>query len=594
MLWQRVTSGPDSLPPAPPSVASSDFTFTDAPSITREASMEAMSFVKRQHRAEVMRLKQLIELKERSVRELKTRAEESEQETARMRANAQRQEEAVYQEILNVSAELDSSRKGLESQAQRHQEEQGVLRAIAENMRRQLASETTRWRETEHHWNEREQQYLLELKEMEVRAERLQQASAKNEGDAGKSRAELAEAKNAIEKTLAELIQERQDRDEAAKDRDKAVSRVKEVEEHVVELQNLWQEERTQWQELWDRERSTWENQKQQFRSWEERVQSQREDFHQNMEKLEERETKHAGAMSDVMRRSADAAEKMNTVMRQAAAGAKKIAELTALPAKTFDLRIRDWRPVIVAGVAAVLIAVSFPIYKHLHRFELTLAASHTIEANNATSIAYDGDLAWISQWDGKLMSVDPSDPSVAMRTLHVKAKPPYHPAGIVVWGEKLYSLDTGQSRIFRHPLASPETVEESWPTPGPAPTALTSDGRNLWSYDAATRQMYRHLGEGPEAETEPYQIPGDIAPSAIAWHREELWIVDAKTPRIAVFERKGRVLELIHETKFEVPLQAIYLTERLGDEGKQQLELWGLSVPSTGLPTFKKFLVRK
>ena len=593
-LWSRVTSGPEGAPPAPPPQAVSDYTFTDAPSITREASMEAITLVKRQHRAEVMRLKQLIELKEQSMREMKTRLESNEQETARLRASTQRQEEAVYQEVLNVSSELDSARKGFEDQGKRHEEEQSVLRSIAENMRRQLASETTRWRETEHRWNEREQQYLLELKEMQVRAERLQQDSAKNEGEAGRSRGELNEAKNAIEKTLAELLLERQEREEAAKTRDKALARVKEIEEHVQELQNLWQEERGQWQELWDRERSTWDNQKQEFRSWEERVNKQREDFHQNMESLEERETKHADSMSEVMRKSADAAEKMNTVLREAAAGAKKIAALKALPARTFDLKIRDWRPVIAAGVAAVLLAVSFPIYNYMHRFEVTLAASHAIEANNATGIAYDGDSAWISEWDGKLMAVDPVDPGVALRTLRVKAKAPYHPAGIVVWGEKLYSLDTGQSRIFRHPLGSPEIVEASWPTPGPAPTALTSDGQNLWSYDAATRQIYRHLGEGIESETEAYALPADMAPTAIAWSRGELWIVDGKTPRIAVFTRKGRALELMHATPFTVPLQAIYLTQRLGDEGKPQLELWGLSVPSTGLPTFKKFLVRK
>ncbi len=594
-LWQRVTSGPpEGMPPAPPVQASADFTFTDVPSITREASMEAMGFVKRQHRSEVERLKQLLELKERSVRELKARVQLSDQEAARLRMNASRQEEAVYQEVLNVSADLDTARKGLDEQAQRHLEEQTVLRSIAENMRRQLASETARWRETEHHWNEREQQYLLELKEMQVRAERLQQESAKNEGETGRSRNELIEAKNAIEKTLAELLHERVEREEAAKERDKAVSRVKEVEEHVQELQNLWAEERKQWQELWERERSTWESQKQQFRSWEERVQSQREGFHQNMEKLEDRETKHADAMGDVLRKSADAAEKMNTVLRQASGAAKKIAELTALPAKTFNLKVRDWRPIIAAGVASVLIAVSFPIYNYMNRFEIRLAASHAIEANNATGIAYDGDEAWISEWDGKLMAIDPTDPGVALRTLRVKAKPPYHPAGIVVWGEKLYSLDTGQSRIYRHPLGAPDIVEESWPTPGPAPTELTSDGQNLWSYDAATRQLYRHLGEGVESETEAYSLPSDLAPSAIAWHRGELWVVDAKSPRVVVFERKGRALELIHATDFDVPLQAIYLTQRLGDEGKPQLELWGLSVPSTGLPTFKKFLVRK
>jgi len=332
-LWQRVTHGPPEGMPSAPPTASSDFIFADSPSITQEASMEAISLVKRQHRSEVLRLKQLVELKDQSVRELKSRLAETETDLQRMRAASQRQEEAVYQEVLNVSAELDSARKGLDEQARRHEEEQKVLRSIAENMRRQLASEATRWREAEHSWNEREQQYLLELRELQTRAERLQQQSAKGEVQAARSHGELSEAKNAIEKTLAELLLERQERETAAKERDKALARVKEVEEHVLELQNLWQEERAQWQELWDRERSTWESQRQQFRAWEERVQKQREDFHQNLEKMEERDTTHAGNMAEVLRKSSDSVEKINTLLRSAAETAKNAATTAAVAA---------------------------------------------------------------------------------------------------------------------------------------------------------------------------------------------------------------------------------------------------------------------
>ncbi|PIP83803.1 MAG: hypothetical protein CO113_11410 [Elusimicrobia bacterium CG_4_9_14_3_um_filter_62_55] len=598
-LWQRVTHGPPEGMPSAPPTASSDFIFADSPSITQEASMEAISLVKRQHRSEVLRLKQLVELKDQSVRELKSRLAETETDLQRMRAASQRQEEAVYQEVLNVSAELDSARKGLDEQARRHEEEQKVLRSIAENMRRQLASEATRWREAEHSWNEREQQYLLELRELQTRAERLQQQSAKGEVQAARSHGELSEAKNAIEKTLAELLLERQERETAAKERDKALARVKEVEEHVLELQNLWQEERAQWQELWDRERSTWESQRQQFRAWEERVQKQREDFHQNLEKMEERDTTHAGNMAEVLRKSSDSVEKINTLLRSAAETAKNAATTAAVaalgPRPIFPgLRFRSWRAVVAAAAVAVLLAASVPVYRYMTRFEAVLASSHAIESTNPTGIAYDGNVVWISQWDGRLTSVDPKDPAVPLRTLRVNAKAPYHPAGMVLWGEKLYSLDTGQSRIFRHSLAAPETVEESWPTPGPAPTALASDGQNLWTYDAATRQMYRHLGEGPQSQSEPYSIPSDLAPSAIAWHRGELWLVDAKQSRLLIFTRNGRVLELQRSTQLAEPLSAILLTQTLGDEGGSQLELWGLSVPSVGLPTFKKFRIRK
>ena len=94
-LWSRVNPGPErggplsEVPPPPPD----NYSFSDIPSITREVSMEAISLLKRQHRSELVRLQQLVELKDRTIRELGDRLATVEGELAGSRRKSTRNNE---------------------------------------------------------------------------------------------------------------------------------------------------------------------------------------------------------------------------------------------------------------------------------------------------------------------------------------------------------------------------------------------------------------------------------------------------------------------------------------------------------------------
>ncbi len=146
----------------------------------------------------------------------------------------------------------------------------------------------------------------------------------------------------------------------------------------------------------------------------------------------------------------------------------------------------------------------------------------------------------------------------------------------------------------MRHPTANPSKIALSWESPGPAPIAIAHDGKNLWSYDAASRAVYRHLGEGRDSQSEPYKVELDVLVSAMSWHRDQLWVYDAKGSQILVFRIEGKSLKLVERAPFATPLQGLVLSYRAGLAGSQHLELWGLSVPEAGaeLPTLKKYRV--
>jgi len=589
-LWSRVTAPPeDFLVEAPAAPAAS---FFDAPSITREVSMEAISLLKRQHREELLRLQQLVELKDRSIREFQDRLSAAEAENVNLRGRSRRSEEEIYQQAFSASTELETAQKGFQEAERRFQEEEKVLRSIAENTRKQLAAETARWREFERQANEREQEYLLKIRELETRTQKAMEVSATKDGAARKSAAELREAKGAVESSLAELLQERQERKAADKERDKALARVKEVEEHVRSLQNLWQEERAQWQELWDRERSTWESQRQQFGAWEEKVRKDREAYHSEMHQLQERETKFADQMAEVLRKAVGAAEKAGAMFQKTTAKAKEVMAVRRripIPLPRLDKRFA------LVAAAVVLLASAYPAWKYTRKLDFELLASHTLDVRNPTGLAREGDNLWVSEWDGRLVSLDPRDPSVVVRTVKIEKEGPYHPSSIAVFSDSLYSLDSAQGRVLRHKVWRPENVLGRWKSPGPAPLALAHDGRNLWSYDAANRVVYRHLGEGDEAGSEAYSLPIDVLPKALCWHEDKLWVYDAKGERVAIMEKKGKTLSIFESSPLDVPVQGLVLVERASKKNSgKRLEMWVLAVPNAGEPSLMKYEVHR
>ena len=582
-LWEKVTSGV----PRPEESSFSAFSpsaISDAASITREVSLETISLLKRQHRTQTTQLQELLESKERTLRGVRERLSAAENELSSLRRRLQREDALAVQQVFEMSGRLEEAQKALVSREELFREEERVLRALAEGTRSQLAAEISRFREVERQWAEREGQYLLDIKELESIARRSQEESGKQESRARKSVDELKGAKNAVEKTLAELLQERQLRDGADKERDKAIEKVREVEDHFQQLQNIWQEERKQWQELWDRERSTWESKRGELSAWEEKLRKEREEWHGNLRQLEEKETRYAGEMAEILRKSSEAGEKVAGFLR--AASDRPAPAVSVFASTRFPLRRAFY-----AAAAAAALALCFGVYRYTQRLRLEPLASTPVSSENPTGMAFDGSTLWVCDWNGDFFSLSPEDPSRVLRTVKAAPSGAYHPVALAVWGESLYSIDSAQARVLRHQSDDPSKVKAVWPAPGPAPTALAHDGRNLWSYDAVTRSIYRHLGEGAEGGTEAYPFP-DALPAAMAWYKDELWVSDPKSARLAVFRINGRALEPVRSEKRVESFTGMALGMKGLSEGTRRLELLALSPGSSGV-AMRRYRVR-
>ena len=135
---------------------------------------------------------------------------------------------------------------------------------------------------------------------------------------------------------------------------------------------------------------------------------------------------------------------------------------------------------------------------------------------------------------------------------------------GLTYDGEFLWGCgddDNGASIIFK---IDPDTctVQEAYPTPGHAPSALCFDGRYVWISDRDSGRIDR-LDPKTGRITRSVMTPG-FSPFGIAWDGRYLWLTDSGTGRLyrlvgsrrvwnatadtASFQFRGRDVLLLHD----------------------------------------------
>jgi outer membrane protein assembly factor BamB len=526
-LWARVGSASTE----PLSASSISATAPTTAMIGSEAAWETVALLKRQQRQRESSWQQTMAARDEALLALRARLESAETELGRLRLRSQGEDERTLVGALNAQQEIETAQKSIALAEARYAEERRALEDAMQSLRERIAAETARARTSEQRAQAREQQNLLDLKELQGLVARREQdvaAAVKDalaaEGDVHARDASLAEAKNAIEKTLSELLIERKERERAQAEREAALKKVDELRAHMDELSRIWEEERAQWRELWDRERSTWETQRGELAHWEENLRREREAWHAELQAKEKAHLEFSDDLTGKIREtltgfpSADASE--GTVVRLG-------------QARVRAGRRRRWALAVV--VALVAAAAAVPAWRAATVWRFTSESVAPAPTGNPTGLAYDGNALWISDWSGRLVAVDPADP----RRVLVQSAPqpggPYHPTAIAAGGGALWTLDAAQSRLVRHSAAAPDRILAARPSPGPAPAALAFDGETVWSYDAVNRALTRHGGDDAPAQT--YALPDEAAPNAMTWADGRLWIYDAKARRLLVYE---------------------------------------------------------
>ncbi|MDE2313057.1 MAG: hypothetical protein KGL04_02645 [Elusimicrobia bacterium] len=566
-LWAKVSRGAG---------ASSGLEIPGAPSSdipeSSSTAWETLSLMRRKHRGEAAAWSEMLEAKEKEIAALQERQRLLENEISGLRRQVQSAEENSLEGYLDVQARLEAALASLKEERRRHEEDEKRLRALLEQTRQRMSGEADIWKKERKSWEKKEEKYLARMKEMESLTQARQEDAARASGDSEKLAQGLKEAKNALEKTLAELLRERQVREGAEKERSEALKKVDEVQRHFEELSKIWEEERAQWRELWDRERSTWETQRSEFSVWEEKLRRERQSWHADLKAKEEDHLRFASQMAETLRQSTETTTKIQSVLRAVA--------LLGLPPERRRVSRRIWAGL---GAAAVFAAASIPVWKYYTAFHFKAVAEIPASLANPTGMAYGGSKIWVSQWNGELDAFNPLDLNAAPAVFTPNAKPPYHPVSIVSADGSLWTADAAQARLVRVEDSDPGQVAATLPAQGPAPTAMAYDGKAVWCYDAANRSLDRY---GKDGSVRSYGM-GSAVPTSLLWVSGQLWAFDSKTRKLDVYDFKEGAFTL--RAAYDLGKTVVGMTA-VTMNGRRQL--WILAAPSDGssVPSFIKF----
>ena len=246
-LWAKVSAssleGAEAFAPSP----------VFEPAGATGVAWEAVEILKRQRRKESRAWAEMMEAREGAIGSLKERQALLEAELRDLRRKAETNESWVVQKTLEAGEQVDAVFAEREAERRRFQEEAGALEALLEKSQERIAALEESLQAREAQWAERARRQMDDAARLQDFAESRRRESLQAAEEAKRASETVREARNALEKTLAELLRERRSREESEKERDRAAKRVGELEAHLQELSRIWEEERRQWGQLWER-----------------------------------------------------------------------------------------------------------------------------------------------------------------------------------------------------------------------------------------------------------------------------------------------------------------------------------------------------
>lgn len=188
-----------------------------------QTAWEALSLVRKKSRREAEELSELLSSRYKALEESRQREAVLRGEIQNLKSELAGQEAAVLNGGLEAEGKIEAALKSLEEEKKNHAIEKEKLKSLLSQTRERLSEQQKILERQEQMWQKKEEEYLQSLREMQALTGRVQQESSVLSRDLEKSSQSLKEAKTALEKTLAELLEERHRLIEAEKDKASAL-----------------------------------------------------------------------------------------------------------------------------------------------------------------------------------------------------------------------------------------------------------------------------------------------------------------------------------------------------------------------------------
>lgn len=505
-LWKK-TAGSDYVPESP-----------SRPEYLTESGAETIQFLKNNFLRAESEWKRLLETKDVTIRELAAQVDETRAHLGELRQHYQEARERLINEETGTALKLDESRKFLETQKKNHAREIALLKDILERTKLEMKSLSERFEA--------------------LRAERdswqrkFGDASVSASGDkeaAARLDAQLKDAKEAVERTLSELLAERKNRRDDETKLKESAKTISALEGRLADMKTNWDAERKEWRELWDRERSVWETHRQEFAVWEERLRAERQAWTSKLKEEESKGMEYASNLAGVLKESSQWSEKVTQLLKLYALKGVELPSVFVSPDAGSRKAGRAVSRMAAMTLAGLLLLGGFAwwLYDFRSKAHFKLLSQHELESSNAAGLAVSKDGLWLADWDKGLVLKD-AQSMASLRLLNGAGSEPFRPAAVSAFEGGAWVLDMAQLRFLKKDLKTGGT-SEAVKTPGPAPQGVAWDGFNLWSFDAAAGLLYKYALDPRAGVTASFELPGVKSLACMQWFKGELWTLDAK-----------------------------------------------------------------
>ena len=495
----------------------------DAPSLPRDAGVsnfDTLKLMKDNFSKAEGEWRRLLEMKEGNLRDVAVQLEETKANLGEIKQHYDLAREKLISEELSTALNLEESKKTLAAQKKNHAGEIALLKEVLERAKTEILS-----------LGERLDALRRERDDWQKKFYALSVSEADSKDKAAGLEHKFGDAKEAVERTLSELLSERKDRQDAENKIKALEKNTKELSASLETAKTGWDAERTQWRELWDRERSVWETHRQEFAVWEERLRSEREAWTARMREEENKGVQAASGLSNLLKDTTEWSEKVTQILKLYALKGVQLPQTfvsSSVTANTMPKKV--FTRMAAAALAAVLIMGSgaWWLFNFRARVHLKLIGSYVLDAANPSGLAVSKDGLWVADWNKGLILKDIKDLST-LKIFNGAGGGPFRPAALAAAADGLWALDMAQLRFVKEDFGNGAALE-SVKTPGPAPQALAYDGYNLWSFDAASGLLYKYSLDPKAGVSASFEITGLKSLLAMQWRGSELWTLDSRS----------------------------------------------------------------
>jgi hypothetical protein len=370
----------------------------------------------------------------------------------------------------------------------------------------------------------------------------------------------LSDAREAVEKTLAELLSERQAR-QAAENIIKAAGKdAAGLEARLADAKANLDAERKEWRELLDRERSVWETHRQEFSVWESRLRSEREAWSAKIKEEEMKGLDYAAGLANILKESSQWSEKVTQILKLYALKGVQLPQVfVSLEGSAAAARVTGRS---LAGIMALTFAgllliggAAWQLVDYRANVHFSAPEHRSLDVPDAAGLALSENGLWLADRDMGLILKDEKG-LANLRIFGSEDGEPFKPAAVSAAGEGAWVLDMAQLRFIRKDLNG-KTLE-SVKTPGPAPQGVAWDGYKLWSFDAAAGLLYRYCRDPQGGVEAGFVLPGVKELAGMQWAGAELWTLDSKN-RLGRYTMKNGAFGKLSSQELKAPAAAFW-----------------------------------